>query len=169
MTRATVRRFFSAAVLLAVGTAAQLTVAQRTIAQDAWNHGFGPRNYGYNGNPYAQSYADPGYSNNYSNNYSSNYSNYGGLGFGYNSTYVTGFSPYYGVYPYYAYDGVAFGVYPNGYYNNYYAPYGNYLPYRGARANPNARAPNQKQPKKQPQGVKKNADKKTPLSPAIAF
>lgn len=145
--------------------------SQSSLAQDSWNHGFGPRNYGYNGNPYSQSYATP------------NYSNSANLGFGYTNGYVTGFNPYYGVYPYYAYDGVGLGVYPNGFYSyqtgpyygygyNYYAPYGNYMPYRGTRVNPNAHHP--KQTKKGPQGAKKpgevkNADKKTPLHPSIAF
>ena len=156
-----------AAVLLAASL-----VSQTSHAQDSWNHGFGPRNYGYSGDAYSQSYATPGYSNGYSNS--------GALGFGYTNSYVTGFSPYYGVYPYYAYDGVGLGVYPNGIYGysggpgyygyqSYYAPYGNYLPYRGARINPNAGVMRPKQPKKQPHGVKQPAAKKPAQGGARAF
>jgi hypothetical protein len=129
------RSFYGSALGAAVVFAASL-FTQVSHAQDSWNHGFGPRNYGYSGNAYAQSYSNS-------------------AGFGYNNNYVTGYTPYYygvnpyyGVYPYYTYSGVGLGVYPNGfysysvtpYYGAYYPAYGNYAPYGNYGMNSRAAA-----------------------------
>jgi hypothetical protein len=120
MTRSFYGSVIGAAVLLAASAFTQVSHAQ----DSGWNNGFGPRNYGYSGNAYTQSYSNS-------------------AGFGYSNNYVTGYkpyyygvNPYYGVYPYYAYSGVGLGVYPNGfysysvtpYYGGYYPAYGNYAP-----------------------------------------
>lgn len=129
MTRSLYRTIFTAGLLILAGIC-----GQTATAQDSWNHGFGPRNYGYSGNPYA-------------------YSNSGGVG--YSRNYVTGYTPYYygvnpyyGVYPYYTYSGVGLGVYPYGfysysvtpYYGGYYPAYGYYAPYGNYGMNSRAAA-----------------------------
>ena len=130
-------------------------VGQTSFGQDPWNHGFGPRNYGYSGNsysrsvysgnPYARSYSyrshlgDPG---RYSNNFYRHQQfrpNYGLGGF---STGAYGYSTApsnFGYRSYYAPYGLGIGTVPPT--SPYYEPlgvhrHGNrlYAPIPGARA-----------------------------------
>jgi hypothetical protein len=111
MTRSIMRAAVIAAVLLT-----GVLFGNESHGQDSWNHGFGPRNYGYSGNAYAQSYSSPS-------------------GFGYSRNYVTGYTPYYGYYApyggYYPY-GVWLGGFSSGVYTYRPAPgYYGYRPYYG--------------------------------------
>jgi hypothetical protein len=141
MSRSIFSGVIGAAVLLAC------VVTQQSHGQDSWNHGFGPRNYGYSGNAhmrgygYSSSFGDPG-------RYSSNYAQYPRYyvqpGFGGYSTGAYGYSTapgYYGYRTYYAPYGAGLnvGVVPptSPYYQPFRAPrYGNtiYGPVRRARA-----------------------------------
>lgn len=109
------RSIFSGVIGAAVLLAGCL-VGQESFGQDSWNHGFGPRNYGYSGDAYSRShrYSSPyGYPGRYSSNYYRQqvYRPYYGLG-GY-STGAYGYSTapgYYGYRSYYAPYGVGLSV-----------------------------------------------------------
>lgn len=142
MSRSIFSGVIGAAVLLACCLA-----GQQTHGQDSWNHGFGPRNYGYSGDAYSRSYAyssgfgDPG---RYSSGYSRHHHCHPHSGFGGYSTGAYGYSiapQYYGNRSYYAPYGVglSIGVVPPT--SPYYQPLGVhrhggtlYAPIPGARA-----------------------------------
>jgi hypothetical protein len=134
------RTFFRSAVYAALFLAAGL-VAEASYGQN-WNHGFGPRSYGYTGVPYGRSYSQS-------------------TAYGYRAPFITSRSPYYGYsnygystpyggyYPSYYYQGVQLGGFSSGVYTYYPSPslyYYNYRPtyysrpLRGGRIRPGAYA-----------------------------